>query len=160
MTTVYFRKRFLPSHLLQIVILPDIKAPPQFLRPHKRKHNHINIDTSHENANHQAILVPLRLPLGRQREPFTDRTLNGGAGRRDEVAELVGRADDEGAEGAGGEFHEMDGDDAPGALDAELFEEGRGADGGGAGEGVRIEEDTADDRDDDDGEAAAEDLGG
>jgi hypothetical protein len=52
----------------------------------------------------------------------------------------------------------MDGDYAPGTLDAELFEEGGGDDGFAAGEGVRIEQDATDEGDDDDGEAAPEDL--
>ena len=54
----------------------------------------------------------------------------------------------------------MDRDDAPGALDAELREEGGGDDGVGGGVRVRVEEGAADDTHDDDGEAAAEDLGG
>jgi len=52
----------------------------------------------------------------------------------------------------------MDWDYAPGTLDAELFEEGGGDHGFTAGEGVRIEQDTADKGDDDDGETAPEDL--
>jgi len=52
----------------------------------------------------------------------------------------------------------VDGDDAPGTLDAELLEEGGGDDGCAAGEGVGIEQDGADEGDDDDGEAAPEDL--
>lgn len=54
----------------------------------------------------------------------------------------------------------MDGDDAPGALDAELFEESCGDDLFGGGEAVGVKEGTADEGDDDYGEAAAEDLGG
>lgn len=53
----------------------------------------------------------------------------------------------------------MDGDHAPGALDAELFEKGRGDDGFGAGECVRVQECPSDDADEDDAEAAAKDLG-
>lgn len=73
---------------------------------------------------------------------------------------MVGGSDYEGAEGAGGEFHEVDGDDAPCPLHAELLEKGGGDDGMARGEGVGVEEGTADDADEDDGEAASEDLGG
>lgn len=70
----------------------------------------------------------------------------------------VAREELTGAEGAGRELHQVDGDDAPGTLDAELLEEGGGDDGCAAGEGVGIEQDAADEGDDDDGEAAPEDL--
>ena len=53
----------------------------------------------------------------------------------------------------------MDGNHAPGALDAELFEEGGGGDRVAAGEGVGVEEAAADDADEDDAEASSEDLG-
>ena len=53
----------------------------------------------------------------------------------------------------------MDGDDAPGALDAELLKEGRRHDGLVGDEGVRVEEGSTQDRCDDDAEATAEDLG-
>lgn len=53
----------------------------------------------------------------------------------------------------------MDWDHTPCALDAELLEEGRGDDGFGAGECVRVEECPSDDADEDDAEAAAEYLG-
>ena len=52
----------------------------------------------------------------------------------------------------------MDGDYAPCALHAKLFEEGGGNDGLGRSKGVGVEESTADDRDEDDGESATEDL--
>lgn len=54
----------------------------------------------------------------------------------------------------------MDGDYAPCALHAELLEEGGRDDGFATGVGVRVQQGTADDRDEDYGEAAAEDLGG
>ena len=52
----------------------------------------------------------------------------------------------------------MDGDDAPCALHAELFKEGRGHDGFIADKGVGIQQSSADDADEDDGKASAEDL--
>ena len=73
---------------------------------------------------------------------------------------MVGSAYDESAEGAGREFHEVDGDDAPCALDAELFEEGCGHDSFAAYEGIWVDQCAADDGDEYDAEAAAEDLGG
>jgi len=71
---------------------------------------------------------------------------------------LVGGTHDEGAEGSRGELHQVDRDHAPGALDAELLEEGGGDDGVAGGVSVWIQKRAADDRDEDYGEAAAEDL--
>ena len=48
----------------------------------------------------------------------------------------------------------------PSALHAKLFEEGRSNDPGAVDESVRVQQRTADDRDENDGEAAAEDLRG
>lgn len=53
----------------------------------------------------------------------------------------------------------MDGNHTPGALHAELFEEGCGDDGLGARERVRVQECSAEDADDNDAEASTEDLG-
>ena len=53
----------------------------------------------------------------------------------------------------------MDGNDAPGALDAELLEESCCDDGVGGCEGVGVEKGAADYGDEDDAEASAEDLG-
>ena len=48
----------------------------------------------------------------------------------------------------------------PSTLDTELLEESGGDDSAAAGEAVGVEEETADDGDDNDGEAPAEGLGG
>ena len=96
----------------------------------------------------------------RQREAFADRRFDRGAGRRDQISKLIGRADGERADGSGRELHQVDRDHAPGALYAELLEEGGGHHVGRSDEGVRVQKCTADDADDDDGEAAAEDLTG
>ena len=95
--------------------------------------------------------------IGRKRELLADGGLDGRAGGRHEVTELVTGADDEGAEAAGGQLHEVDGDDAPGALDAELLEEGCGDDCVAAGEGVGVEQRAAEDAHDDDAQPPAED---
>lgn len=58
---------------------------------------------------------------------------------------MVGCADDKGAEGAGGQLHEVNGDDTPGALDAELLEECRGHDGLAAHKTVGVEQRRTDD---------------
>lgn len=52
----------------------------------------------------------------------------------------------------------MDWDYAPCSLDAELLEECGSDDGVAAGEGIWVEQSTADDTDEDDGETTAEDL--
>lgn len=52
----------------------------------------------------------------------------------------------------------MDRNDAPGALDTELLEEGRCNHCVGAGEGVRVQKRAADDANEDDAESSPEDL--
>lgn len=54
---------------------------------------------------------------------------DGVGGRGDEDAELIGEAGHEAARGVGGEFVEMHGDDAPGALHAGLHQEGSNHEG-------------------------------
>lgn len=138
-----------------------IKVPTQTLRTRNRQQNHIRKDTPHEDANDLSILVAVGRGLGRrQREPLADGRLDSRTGRGDKVTQLVGGTDDEGADGSWGELHEVDGDNAPGALHAELLKEGGGHDALVLDEGVRVEESAADDADYDDGEAAAEDLAG
>ena len=143
----------------------DAELMAQFLGTGEREDDDIGEDAAHEDTNHFTVFIPfghdaLGADEGREGEAFADGAFDGGGGGGDEVAELVGCADDEGAEGARGELHEVDGDDAPGALDAELFEEGGGHDFVAAGEGVGVEQGAADDGDEDDAEAATEDLGG
>lgn len=108
--------------------------------------------------NDFAIIVALDRSLRRQGEALADGGFDGGASGGNQVPQLVTGAHDKGPEGPRGELHKMDGDDAPGTLDAELFEKGGGHDFLVADEGVRVEKEAADDGDDDDGETAAEDL--
>ena len=151
--------------VVQIRIVRDAELVAQFLGSDEGEQDDVGEDAAHEDADDFAVVVALRFDAlgadeGGEGEAFADCAFDGGGGGGDEVAELVGCADDEGAEGAGGEFHEVDGDDAPGALHAELLEEGGGHDLVAAGEGVRVEEGAADDGDEDDAETTAEDLGG
>src|SRR5580658_1588021 len=53
-----------------------------------------------------------------------DARLDGGIACRKKIAELIGEAREGAARGLGGELVQMDGDDAPGALNHELQEEG------------------------------------
>lgn len=138
-----------------------IKVPTQTLRTSERQQNRIRKDAPHENANDLAVIVAVGHRLGRrQREALADSRLDGRTRRGDQVTQLVGGTDDKGADGTGREFHEVNGDHAPGALYHELLEEGGGHDGFVFDEGVGVEEGAADDADDDYGEAAAEDLTG
>ena len=150
----------MPCGLTQVLILLDIETATKILGPEKREDDDVQVHATHEDAHDQTVLVPLNAGLGRQGKAVADCGFDGRRGGANEVAELVRRADDEGTEGSRGEFHQVDGDDAPGALHAELLEEGRGHNSGGRCEGVGVEERAADDTDDDDGEATPEDLGG
>ena len=89
--------------------------------------------------------------------------------RREQVAELVGEAGEDGADGGGGKLIEVRGDDAPGALDHELHQEaaeaeeqegvGSGACGGDCGWGPEGDHGDGEEGGDGDGAAAAEALG-
>lgn len=147
--------------LPRINIVRHIKLPAQVLRSNERQHDNVGIHAAHEDANDLAVVIA-RLALGivRQREALANPGLNGRRGRRDQVSKLVRSADDKGAEGAGRQLHKMNGDDAPGALDAKLLEKGSGHDGLVAHKGVRVEQGAADDAAAYDAEAAADRLAG
>lgn len=139
--------------------MADVEFAAQMLGSEKGEQQGVCVDATHEDANDLAVLVPLdALFRGRQREALPETGLDGGRGRRDEVAELVGGADDKGAKGAGRQLHEVDGDDAPGALDAELLEKGGGHDGLVADEAVGVQQGAANDAAEHDAEAAADRL--
>jgi hypothetical protein len=144
-------------HSRHILISSNIEVPAAVLRAHEREQDHVGIHAAHEDADDETILVPRHLSFRRERELLADGGLDGRAGRRHEVSELVAGADDEGTEAAGGQLHKVDGDDAPGALNAELLEEGRGDDGVAAGEGVGVQQRAAEDTHDDNAQPAAED---
>lgn len=111
------RKRLLATRLHHIAIRLDPKRSAQILGPEQRSAYNHRIDTPHKNANDQAVVVSVRGAgggfQGGKREALADGGFDGGGGGRGQVAELVGGADDEGAERARGELHEVDGDDAP-----------------------------------------------
>jgi hypothetical protein len=105
-----------------------------------------------------SVLVALGGATRRKWEALADGGFDGGARRRDEVTELVAGSDDESSEASGTELHEMNGDDTPGALHAELLEKCGSHDAVVADEGVGVEEQAADDADYNDAEATTEHL--
>ena len=112
-----------------ILIVLDAEFLAQVLRTADCEDDDIEEYAAHEDTDDFPVLVSQCLAFGRQRESFTGCRFDGRRGGRHEITELVARADDECSEGARGELHEMDGNDAPSALDAELLEEGCGDDG-------------------------------
>lgn len=147
------------SHNFHIPVMRDIKLAAQFLGPKEGNNNDIGVDASHEDADNLAIVVAVLDLLGRrQGEPLPNGRLDGRASRRNEVTQLVRGTDNKGTDRAGRKLHQMDGDDTPSALHAELLEEGRRHDGFGMHKGIGVQQGTADDGDGDDGEPAAKDL--
>lgn len=144
----------------QIPVVCGIEQAAAVLGTEEGQENDIGIDTAHEDADDDTVFVALGLALGWEREAFSNGGFDGRRGRGDEVAELIGSTDDKGAEGAGRQLHEMDGDDTPSALHAELLEEGGRDDALATDEGVWVQKGATKNGDDDDGEAAAEDLRG
>jgi hypothetical protein len=144
--------------LSNIRIVLDLEAALQVLGTDKCEQDDISVDTTHEDAHDETVIVARSLAYWRKREAGTGGSFDGGGGRGNEVSELVGRPNHESAEGSRGEFHQVDRDDAPGTLDAELLEEGCGDDGVAGHEGVGVEKGASDDADEDDGKSASEDL--
>jgi hypothetical protein len=142
-----------------ILIGRDVEIPASVLRPNKCEQDDICVHTAHENANHETVLVPLRLSLGRQRELLANRRFNGGTRTAHKITELVTRADNKRPETTRGEFHEVNGNNAPRALDAELLEECGGNDAFVGDECVWVEQCAAEDAHADYGDAATEDGG-
>lgn len=144
--------------LSHILIVSNAELSSEVLRADKGQDDDIDVDAGHEDADNLAVLVAEGLALGRKRESLADAGLDGGRSGGDKVAELVGGTDHEGTEGTGGQFHEMDGDDAPGALDAELFEERRSDDGSVVDVGVRVQKSSPNNGNEDDRESTSEYL--
>ena len=140
------------------------EVPGAALGADEGQEDDVGVDAAHEDADDLAVveaagdLAGLGVAQGRQWEALAQRRLDGAGGRRGQVAQLVRGADDEGAERARRQLHQVDRDHAPGALHAELLEEGGGDDGVRGRECVGVEQAAAQDADDDDAEAAAEDL--
>ena len=138
-----------------------IEVVAETLGTQKDDHNEIRIDTGHENADHLAIIVTLRNALGRGKWEFLPNLgFDGGTGGRNEVTKLVRRSHHKRADRARGQLHQMDGDDTPCALDAELFKEGSSHNRLGGNVGIWVQQRASDDTDGDDGESSAKDLAG
>lgn len=75
---------------------------------------------------------------GWQGKALADRGFNRGTGRRDQIAQLVGRSHREGANCSRRQLHQMNGDHPPCALHAELLKERRSHDVGRGDEGVGV----------------------
>jgi len=150
---------FVTRCLVQIAIINSFEASSQILRTHKRHDNNVSVNATHEDTHHLPVLVALGFAFRWEREAGSESGFDGRGGGGSEVAELVGSSYYESAKGARRELHEMDGDYAPCTLDAELLEEGSGDNGFAAGVGVRVEQGAPDNGDENNGEAATEDLG-
>lgn len=142
----------------QIPVVRGIEDAAAVFGTEEGQENDIGVNTAHEDADDDTVLVTLGLALGGKGETFADGGFDGRGGGRDEVAELIRGPDDEGAEGAGRQFHEMDGDDAPGTLHAELLKKGGRDDALVRDESVWVQKRTTEDTDGDDGKATAEYL--
>ena len=143
----------------QVGIVVRVKVPAQTFGTSQGDQDGIGKDTPHEDTDHFSVLVAMLSLVGRGKgEALANRRFDGGTGRRHEVSQLVGCADSKSTDGAGREFHQVDGDDTPGTLHHELLEEGGGNHLVVGDKGVGVEQSPTDDRDRDDRESAAEDL--
>lgn len=147
------------GHNSSVVVVSDVKALAQLLGAKDGQDNDVGVDAAHEDADDLAVVVAGNaLCGGRQGEALANAGLDGGRRRGDEVAQLVGGADDKGPKGTGRQLHQVDGDDAPGALDAELLEKGGGHDGRVVHKSVWVEQSAADNAAADDAESTADGL--
>lgn len=151
-------QRILPRRFTQIPIMRDPKLQPKPLGPQQRKDDDIRKDTSHEDTNDLAIFIPRSLSLWRQREPLSNGGLNRRRSRGHKIAQLIRCADHKGSKRPGTELHEMDRNDAPRALHAELLEKRGRHDPLVGNEGIRVEQRATNHTDRNDREASPEDL--
>lgn len=143
-----------------IHVVGNIHVAAQVLGTQDGEHDNIGVDSAHEDADHNAVVVPLHAIFqGGKREALADGSFDSGAGGRDEVTQLIRGTDDESTECTGRKFHEMNGYNTPGALDGELFEEGGGDDPLVGDESVGVEQGTTDDAHHDDTKPTTKDLG-
>ena len=163
-TNVALVSQVLMRHLGQIGIMLDVQTPSSLLWSDKRQQDHISVHRAHEDTNNLAIIVAglflagLGIDQGRERVPFAELGFDRRGRRRCEVAELIGCSDHERSQAAGRELHQVDWDDAPSALHAELLEEGGGDHFMGARECVGVEQGAANDGYEDDHKAATDNL--
>lgn len=142
-----------------VVIVSDVEALAKLFGAKNGQDNDVGVDAAHEDADDLAVVVASNaLCGGRQGEALANAGLDGGGCGRDEVAQLVGGTDDKGSESTGGQLHQVDGNDTPSALDAELLEEGGGHDGAVVHKGVWVEQSTANNAAADDAESTTDGL--
>lgn len=147
------------SNSSRVVIVSDVEALAKLFGAQEGQDNDVGVDAAHEDADDLAVVVTNNaLCSGRQGEALANAGLDGGRCRRGEVTQLVGGTDDKGSEGTGGQLHQVDGDDTPGALDAELLEKGGSHDGGVVHKGVWVEQGAANNAAADDAESTADGL--
>jgi hypothetical protein len=143
----------------QIAVMFSIKLLAQLFRSNEGDEDRICIHTSHKDADNLAVVVPFRHSLGgRQRKALADGGFNGSTSRGDEISELVRCTDHERPDGTRSQLHQVDGNDPPGALYTELFEEGRCHDRGRGYIRVWVQKSTTNDADENDRKASAKDL--
>ena len=144
--------------LIHIMVVLDAELLLEVLGSDERHYNDIGVDTAQEDAHDFAILIASSLTFWREREALAKGSLNGSRGRRCKIAKLIRGSDDESAETSRREFHQVDWDDSPSALHAELLEERRRSDLLRLHERIRIQQCATENADDDDAEAPAEYL--
>jgi hypothetical protein len=145
------------KRLCSVLIVDNSHITTLELGSDDSKNNNISVDASKEDTDDLSVVVALSLVKRRQRELLADLGFNGGTCAGCKVAKLVSGTDNKGSESARRQLHEMDGDDTPSTLDAELLEESSCDDGLGRGEGVGVKEGTTDDASHDDSKTATED---
>lgn len=129
-----------------------------------RQDDDVGVNATHKYTDYLAVVIPrralarLRVDQRSKREPLADSGLDRGRCRADQVAELIRRANDEGPEGTGRQLHQVDRDNTPRALYAELLKEGGSDDSLRGHERVRVQKRAPYYADDDDTEAPAEGL--
>jgi hypothetical protein len=142
----------------QVLVLFHIEAALEVLRPDECEHDDIQVHASHKDTHDQSVLIPRDIFQRGQRETITEGGLDGRRSRGGQIPELVRSTDDESAERSRAQLHQVDRDNAPRALDTELLEEGCGHKCVGGGKRIGVQQGAANDGDEDDAEAAAEDL--
>lgn len=150
---------YLAQALGGIVVVGHVELVAEHFGAEEGKQDSVGVYAAHKDANDLAVVVAGLAALARrQREALANGGFNGGRRRRHQVTQLVRGTNHKRAERTRREFHQVNGNHTPSTLHCELLEERGGPDILGAQEGVRVQQGTADNANDNDCQAAADRL--
>ena len=133
------------SDFIHISVILDISRFIQSFRSDDNQDNDVGQDSTHQDGDYLAVIITLRLAVWRQWELDRGSGFDGGGSAGNEIAELIGRADEKGRQSGWAELDQMRRNDSPSSLNAEKLEEGGRDDAVVCQEAVRVQNRPSDD---------------